>query len=49
MRASVKSDSRIEPCQYIYNLETSSLGPGTYRVDVSIKGIFVGHAVFALR
>jgi len=35
-------------CQYTYNLAASSLGVGTYRVDISINGIAVGHAVFAL-
>jgi probable HAF family extracellular repeat protein len=42
------SNFRIDGCQYIYNLAASSLGVGTYRVDISINGIFVGHAVFAL-
>ena len=42
---------RIDPtaCQYIYNLAVSSLGIGTYRVDISINGNVVGHAVFALQ
>ncbi|MGE5056987.1 MAG: hypothetical protein ACM3WP_22745 [Acidobacteriota bacterium] len=42
---------RIDPnaCQYVYNLAASSLGVGTYRVDISINGIMVGHAVFALK
>lgn len=35
--------------QYVYNLPASSLGVGTYRVDISINGIMVGHAVFALK
>jgi hypothetical protein len=41
----------IDPtaCQYVYNLAASSLGVGTYRVDISIDGIMVGHAVFALQ
>jgi hypothetical protein len=45
------SNFRIDPtaCQYIYNLATSSLGVGAYRVDMSIEGIVVGHAVFALQ
>jgi probable HAF family extracellular repeat protein len=44
------SNFRVEPtdCQYIYNLAASSLGVGTYRVDISIGGIMVGHAAFAL-
>ena len=36
-------------CQYVYSLAASALGRGTYRVDISINGIMVGHAVFALR
>jgi probable HAF family extracellular repeat protein len=44
------SNFRIDTdCQYIYNLAASSLGVGTYRVDISINGIMVGHAVFALK
>jgi hypothetical protein len=35
-------------CQYIYNVAASSLGSGTYRVDISIEEIVVGHAAFAL-
>ena len=36
-------------CQYMYHLAASALGVGTYRVDISIAGIMVGHAVFALK
>jgi probable HAF family extracellular repeat protein len=36
-------------CQYHYNLAASLLGVGTYRVEISINGIMVGHAVFALK
>ncbi len=36
-------------CQYHYNLRTAQLGVGVYRVDISINGIMVGHAVFALK
>jgi probable HAF family extracellular repeat protein len=45
------SNFRIDStaCQYIYNLAASSLGVGTYRADISINGIMVGHAVFALK
>lgn len=45
------SNFRIDPtaCQYIYHLGASSLGAGAYLVDISIDGIFVGHAVFALK
>lgn len=42
---------RIDPaaCQYVYDLAASRLGIGTYRVDISIDGMMIGHAVFALR
>jgi probable HAF family extracellular repeat protein len=43
------SSFRIAGCQYVYNLAASSLGVGTYRADISINGIIVGHAVFALK
>ena len=36
-------------CQYVYNLAASSLGIGVYRVDISIDGNVVGHAVFTLK
>ena len=39
----------LSACQYVYNVAASSLGVGTYRVDISIDGIAVGHAVFSLR
>lgn len=49
--ADTGSDFRIDPsaCQYVYNLAVSSLGVGTYLVDINIDGIAVGHAVFALK
>jgi probable HAF family extracellular repeat protein len=43
------SNFRIAGCRYHYNLPARSLGVGTYRVDISISGIMVGHAVFALK
>jgi len=51
MKADNGSNFRINPpaCQYIYNLAASSLGPGTYLVDISINGIIVGNALFALK
>ncbi len=51
MAADSGSNFRIDPiaCQYVYNLAASSLGVGAYRVDISISGIVVGHAVFALK
>ena len=44
------SNFRIDAtaCQYIYNIGASSLGVGTYRVDININGIAVGHVMFAL-
>jgi hypothetical protein len=51
MAADNGSNFRIDStaCQYVYNLAASSLGVGTYRVNISINGIAVGHAVFALK
>jgi hypothetical protein len=43
------SSFRISGCQYVYNLAASSLGSGTYRVDISINGVIAGSGVFALR
>ena len=51
MNADSGSNFRIDPtaCQYIYNLAASSLVVGTYRANISIDGIVVGHAVFSLK
>jgi hypothetical protein len=35
-------------CQYNYNLAASSLGRGTYTVEVRIKGLLAGKAIFTL-
>jgi hypothetical protein len=43
------SNFRNSGCQYVYNLAASSLGVGTYRVDIIINGVVVGHGVFALQ
>ncbi|HZQ25290.1 MAG TPA: hypothetical protein VFA89_21055 [Terriglobales bacterium] len=45
------SNFRIDPstCQYTYNVGAAALGVGTYRADISISGIMVGHAVFGLK
>src|SRR5262249_865349 len=40
---------RIDSCQYVYNLGTSSLGPGSYLVQISINGGAVGSGTFGLR
>jgi len=44
------SDFRIDTtaCHYIYILVARSLGVGTYRVDITINGLVIGSAVFAL-
>jgi hypothetical protein len=45
------SNFRIDTtnCQYVYNLATSSLGTGTYQVNISIGGVVVGSGTFALK
>jgi hypothetical protein len=45
------SNFRIDTnaCQYVYNLASSSLGVGVYRVDILVRGNVVGNAVFALK
>ena len=40
---------RIDGCQYVYNLNSTALGVGTYRVDIKINNQVVGSAVFQLR
>ena len=40
---------RITGCQYHYNLGTSSLGAGTYLVQININGSKVGEAKFSLK
>jgi hypothetical protein len=36
-------------CQYAYNLGSSSLGPGTYLVSISVAGVAAGNATFSLK
>ena len=36
-------------CQYVYNLDAKTLGPGKYTVNISNGDIVIGTAVFALR
>jgi len=45
------SNFRIDTtnCQYVYNLGTSSLGIGTYLVNISIGGSVVGSGTFGLK
>jgi hypothetical protein len=40
---------RVDGCQYIYNLGVSSLGAGTYLVQIKINGNAVGSATFSLK
>ena len=49
MSADTGSNFRIDSCQYIYNLNSSALGVGTYRVDILINGQAVGSATFQLK
>ena len=43
------SNIRIDGCQYIYNLSASTLGIGTYRLDIKINNQVVGSAMFELK
>jgi hypothetical protein len=47
--ADTGSNFRIDSCQYVYNLSSSALGPGTYRVDIMINGTVVGNGIFQLK
>ena len=47
--ADIGSNLRIDSCQYVYNLDSSALGAGTYRVDIQINGVPVGNATFQLK
>jgi hypothetical protein len=49
MSADSGTNFKVSGCQYIYNLGTSGLGTGTYRVDISIAGSVVGSATFAMK
>ncbi len=49
MSADNGSNFRIDDCQYIYNLSSSALGTGTYRVDITINGATVGSATFKFK
>ena len=44
-----KVNFRIDSCQYVYNLNSSALGVGAYRVDVKINGFVVGSSIFQLK
>jgi sugar lactone lactonase YvrE len=47
--ADTGSNFRIDSCQYVYNLSSTALGPGTYRVDIKINDVPVGSATFQLK
>ena len=47
--ADTGSNFRINSCQYVYNLSSSGLGTGTYRVDIKINGAPIGSAFFQLK
>lgn len=36
-------------CQYVYNLDTKSLGIGSYLVDISMGDIVIGSGTFGLQ
>ncbi|MEW5979977.1 MAG: SBBP repeat-containing protein [Acidobacteriota bacterium] len=42
------SNFRISNCQYLYNLGASTLGSGSYLVQIKIGGIVVGSTTFGL-
>ena len=47
-QADTGSNFRIDSCQYVYNLNSSTLGVGTYRVDILINNQVVGSGIFGL-
>lgn len=47
--ADTGSNFRNNGCQYVYNLSSSSLTAGRYRVDIKIGGEVVGSARFGLK
>jgi sugar lactone lactonase YvrE len=47
--ADTGSNFRIDSCQYLYNLNSRSLGVGTYRVDIEINAQVVGSGMFQLK
>jgi len=47
--ADTGNNFRIAGCLYTYSLNAKALGPGTYRVEISINNQVVGSAQFELR
>ena len=48
MPADAGANFRIDSCQYVYNLNSSGLGAGTYRIDIKVNGQVVGSGTFKL-
>lgn len=40
---------RVSDCQYVYNLGASNLGPGRYKVQITISGLVAGSGIFGLQ
>ena len=40
---------RVDSCHYVYNLASTSLGPGTYVVSIVVQSTIVGRATFGLQ
>jgi hypothetical protein len=51
MPADTGTNFRVDTtsCQYVYNLATGSLGPGTYLVQITVSNVVVGSATFGLQ
>jgi hypothetical protein len=49
MPSDTGSGFRIDSCQYVYNLNSTGLGAGTYRADIIISGQVAGSAIFQLK
>ena len=49
MPSDTGSNFRIEDCHYGYNLNSSGLGFGTYRVDLRINGAVIGSGIFQMK
>ncbi len=49
LQSDTGSNFRVNNCQYVYNLDTGSLGAGSYLVQIKINGSVAGSATFALQ
>lgn len=43
------SNFRVDGCQYIYNLGSGELGPGSYLIQITVSNVVVGTANFGLQ